>query len=935
MPTPSLSMKEIRSRAAKFAARWSGSTYEIGDTQSFWNEFLGIYGIDRKRVAFFEKRAERLSTGSRGRIDMFWPGMLLVEQKSAGLDLDAAEDQAFDYLGSLTPKDFPQAIVTSDFARIRLTRFHDDGIPTTHTLHTRDLEKEIDRFTFLAGYVKRDFSAKQEEAVNAVAVKLMGRLYTEITGDHFSDHETSVFMTRVLFLLFGDDTGLWQRGLFQQLVEESPESGEALAGSLDALFRALDRPVAERSPKLSEQIEPFPFVNGGLFHEHLEVPAFDSAMRTALLECCRFDWGAISPDVFGSMFQAVKAKADRRAHGEHYTTPENIAKTIDPLFLDGFRRELAACGTNLTKLRAFHKSLADYTYFDPACGCGNFLVVAYREMRGIELEVLRKIRDVTNNEVLDSFEVANTLNVRPDQFFGIEIEEWPAAIAQTALFLVDHQANMTLSQEFGEAPDRLPIKDSATILIANAITTDWKTFLPPTNKTLVFGNPPFVGMSWLTKDQQDDNRIAFAQLTESKGERTGRLDYVACWYAKAIEYSRGVAVRFAFVSTNSITQGDQARALDPIFRKANMAIDFGHRTFKWTSGAANAAAVFCTIIGFSRDGTVKDKRLFDYPDVKGQPLETRPTALNFYLLDSVLPGPAKRKKPLVTGIPAMVQGSKPWDGNNLTVTVDDYASVMADARAAKYVRPYRQGKEMLNSLDRWCLWLVGAAPGDLISSPVLKERLQKVVDERLKSPTAAVRAQASTPSLFVQVRQPAHRYLALPEVSSENREYIPMRFYEPDVIAGNKLMVIENCPLWLFGYLQSSAFTNWVKTFAGRLKADPSISPDLTYSVFPFVVPTPKQLESLTSAAQVVLDARNAYPDESLATLYSPLAMPAELHKAHENLDRVVNALYGLTKPTESAQVAALLQKHHDLAAPAAGLFEMPGTSVVVKTRKK
>lgn len=929
-------MKEIRTRSSAFAARWADDVYEKGESQSFWNEFLAIFGIDRKRVAYFEKRAERFSTGNQGFIDLFWPGMLLVEQKSAGKDLAAADAQAFDYLDGLPAKDFPRAVVVSDFGHIKLTRFDEDGGANTYLIDTKNLEKEIDRFTFLAGYVQRDFTAAQEESVNAKAVKLMSNLYQEFTRDHYSEHETAIFMTRVLFLLFGDDTGLWPRGLFHDLVDQSPVDGEAVAGTLDALFRALDRPETERSSRLSESISPFPYVNGGIFNEHIEVPQFDSAMRAALLECCRFDWGAISPDVFGSMFQSVKAKVDRRAHGEHYTTPENISKTIDPLFMDSFRQQLAACGTNLNKLRGFHKSLSDYRYLDPACGCGNFLVVAYREMRGLELEVLRKIRDVTGNEMLGSFEVANTLNVRPEQFFGIEIEEWPAAIAQTAMFLVDHQANMTLSQEFGEAPDRLPIRNAATIVVGNAIRLDWAEIVPPTDKTLVFGNPPFVGMAWLSASQQEDSRLAFAQLPEAKGERSGRLDYVACWYAKAISYARGHKTKFAFVSTNSITQGDQARALDPIFRKANMAIDFGHRTFKWTSGAANAAAVFCTILGFSAAGTVKQKRLFDYPDVTGQPLESAPGNLNFYLIDSPLPGPSKRTLPVIPGLPLMSKGSQPTDGNHLTVTAEDYADAAADTYAAKYLRPYRQSKEMIQGGERWCLWLVDAAPSDINNSVFLKTRLTAVAAARLESPTLSVNAKASTPSLFTQIRQPKRKYLAVPEVSSENRDYIPMRYYEPDVIAGNKLIVIEDCPLWVFGYLQSAAFTAWVKTFAGRLKSDPSISPDLTYCVFPFIEPTGKKLVDFDAAVGGVLDARASFPDEPLAALYSQVGMPLALRRAHERLDKLVDGMYGIRNPTSSERVAVLLKKHHELVNSAPALFKLqePARPKAAKQRK-
>lgn len=372
LATPTLSMKEIRRRAAAFSARWAGETYEKGESQTFWNEFLAIFGIDRRRVAFFEKRAERLSTGGQGFIDLFWPGMLLVEQKSAGKDLDVADSQAFDYLNGLTNEEFPSAVVVSDFTRIRLTRF-DQGAPHSQMVQTRDLEREIDRFAFLAGYVKRDYTRAEEEAVNAKAVKLMGALYTEIAGDHFSDHETSVFMTRILFLLFGDDTGLWPRGLFFDLVDHSPVDGETLGGTLDSLFSTLNRPETGRSSRLGEDLQAFPYVNGGLFAERIEVPAFDSAMRKAMLACASFDWGSISPAVFGSMFQVVKSKIERRALGEHYTSEEAILKTIDPLFMDDLRTQLERAGKNVDRLRALQKSLSKLRLLDPAAGCGNFL----------------------------------------------------------------------------------------------------------------------------------------------------------------------------------------------------------------------------------------------------------------------------------------------------------------------------------------------------------------------------------------------------------------------------------------------------------------------------------------------------------------------------------------------------------------------------------
>lgn len=920
MPKPP-SWNEIRVNAAAFAQRWSEDVDENAGAQMFWRDFLAVFGVDVKRVGTFEARATRTSTGGRGRIDLLWPGILAAEHKSAGKDLEAAEAQAIDYIDSLDGDRFPGVVLASDFAHIRIRDLGGDNVPFTFAL--KDLVKEIDRFGFIAGYKRRDFSTTQEEQANIKAARLMGRLYEQLSKNGYEGHDASVFLTRLLFLLFGDDTGMWEKGLFSEYLEtRTHKDGSDTGGQLAVLFKILDKPEASRSSAVDELLRRFPYVNGGLFKDRIDIPDFDHEMRDELVTCADFDWGSISPAIFGSMFQAVKSKEARRELGEHYTTEMNILKVIRPLFLDDLQEQFEAARNSKIKLAKLRTKLGTLRYMDPACGCGNFLVVAYRELRALELDILRRLRDLSPDEQQLSLDPTLGLQVSLDQFFGIEIEEWPARIAETAMFLVDHQANLALAEEFGVAPDRLPIDTSASIDIGNAVQTKWGDVLPAGDDVFIFGNPPFIGMSRMSSEQQEDNRTAFTSVN-SKGLRTGRLDYVACWYVKAMTYMQGTRARAAFVSTNSISQGEQARTLEPLLARHGFAIDFAHRTFKWTSEAPSAAVVHVIVIGFSEGGQAKVKRLFDYPTLAGQPIEVTAKRINAYLVDYDGPVPDKLTSPLLSGLPNASKGSQPTDGGFLTVEVEDYAKVMADPLAAKYLRPYRQSTAMLYNLDRWCLWLVGAAPSDIKNSPVLQERLKGVAESRLKSKTASVKAQAKTPALFTQIRQPSGRYFALPEVSTENRDYIPGRFYDTEVIAGNKLICIPDPPLWVVGFLQSAAFSAWVKTFAGRMKSDPSLSASTVYFTFPFVDPG-KVKDKFADAMQAVLDARDMYPSECLATLYDRSAMPPELRQAHERLDLLVDGLYKLKNPTQGQRLTAMLREYNQLAAPLEAAAKSP-----------
>jgi len=919
------SWNEIRTNAQQFATRWEGTSDENAESQTFWNEFLGIFGIDRKRVATFEARAKRESTGGRGRIDLLWPGTLVAEHKSAGKDLATAEEQAIDYLESIEINDFPGVIITSDFANFRVRDLGGDNTPFTFPL--AELPKEIDRFGFIAGYRQRKFGDKEEEEANVRAARLMGDLYEELARTGYEGHNASVLMTRLLLLMFADDTGMWEKGLFSEYIDTRTQpDGSDLGAQLAMLFQVLDKPETSRPATMDELLLRFPYVNGRLFSDRIDIPSFDKRMRDELVRCTEFDWSKISPAVFGSLFQAVKSKEARRTLGEHYTTEHNILRALAPLFLDDLWVEYASVRDNAQRLERLHEKIANIRVLDPACGCGNFLVIAYRELRRLELAILTRIADLRRDTQMH-LDVSNMVRVRLSHFYGIEVEEWPARIAETAMFLVDQQANHELAITFGNAPDRLPIMNAVNITVANALRTDWESVLPAAECSYVVGNPPFIGMSLMTSEQQEDNRIVFSEV--NGGPRSGRLDYVACWYAKAMHYAANTTVRIALVSTNSITQGEQARELGPLMSRNGFAIDFAHRTFAWSSEAPGAANVHVVIVGFSPGGQAKVKRLFDYPSIKEEPIEKIATAINIYLAESTTSSIGKHTSPLVE-LPKLTEGNKPQDGGGLIVEAADYAGVAADPVASKYLRRLITAHGMLHNEDRWCLWLQNAEPSDLKTSRIIHERLKLVSDTRLASPTPAAREKARTPSLFLANRQPASRWIGVPAHSSENRKVIPMGFFGPEDISHNSLMQIDGGDEYLFGVLQSSMFTSWVKTVSGRLKSDIRISADIAYNAFPFPNVSEAGRARVAAAAIAVLDARNLYPNSTLADLYDPFATPLELVKAHDVLDVAVDALYGNKKFLgEADRLEFLFARYAELTA---GLLDVAPTK---KPRKK
>ncbi|RJN32245.1 DNA methyltransferase [Nesterenkonia natronophila] len=901
------SFEEIRNWASKFAHDWRDIPGDERQwAQQFVRDLLQVYGLTETRAAFYEMRAKRTSTGRQGYIDALVPGKLAIEMKSEGGDLEKAERQALDYLNGLSDTEMPTHVLTSDFKRFRLLniRSTDEG-PIEWSL--QEFRQHADSMSFLAGYGERHVSWDERETASIKAAQLMASLYEGLSGSGYDDHQASVFLVRTLFALYADDSGLWERDLFLEFLENrTAEDGGDLGSQMNLLFQVLRTPEQKRQTNMTGLLARFPYVNGGLFEERVDIPFFTSDMRTRMIEACYFNWSTISPATFGSLFQAVKDKAARRSLGEHYTTETNILRVIGPMFLDELETEFEEKVNQPRALRNLRERLGEMQFFDPACGCGNFLIIAYRKMRDLELRIIERIQhlDRARGRKSTALEdegltfLGEQIRVRVQNFHGIEIEDWPARIAATALHLVEHQANLEMQARLGVAPELLPLDKVETIHTANALRMDWNDVVQAHESVYVLGNPPFIGQYIKSADQKADMKYVWGDQYD------GYLDYVTGWYKKAIDYYdyAKASGQFAFVSTNSIAQGQPVPALfGPIFKRG-WSINFAHRTFAWSSEAPGQAAVHCVIVGFTRSRRGR-RRLWDYPEVKGEPLEQKvSTGINAYLIDAPEVLVRKRMKPLAPAASEVIRGSQPTDGGHLIVEPTDYEQVSNDPVAAKYLRPFRMGRELVRGLDRWCLWMAGPDfdPQDLNRSKVLRERVTAVREKRLSSNKKATRESASTPHLFQENRQPGSNYVAIPRVVSGSRRYYTVKHLSPDIIAGDKVYTAEDPHGLLFGIISSSMFVTWQKAVGGRLKSDLSFSNTLVWNTLPLPGLETGSRQRIIEAGQGVLDARSQHPDRSLADAYNPLGMDPALLKAHNALDTVVDHAFGADRHCES-----------------------------------
>lgn len=947
-----LSREEMRNRALTFAKRWKGPQREEADAKSFLDEFFDVFGRDRRAIdAVHEYRVERPEKGE-GRIDLLWPGKLLVEMKSTGRDLSTekggAAFQAFEYLPHLDPEFLPRWVLVSDFGHFALydlgEEVHDylkgmaparvgKRAPVLAASFTLDeLPQKLRHFAFIRDEEQHLFQSQPE--VNQKAVALLGDLHDELKKTGYSGHRLERFLVRVLFCLFAEDTDIFEWNSFTRFIQRARKDGTDLGPRLARLFQVLDQDLAARSSALDPEFAAFRYINGGLFAERLDIADMTAEHRAALLRCCQFDWSRISPGVFGSLFQGVMEPKERRAKGAHYTSEDNIRRLIDPLFLDDLKAEFAKLqrevGRRLDTHTAatpapvaqkgrkagpgpfdvFHDKLASLRFLDPACGCGNFLVVAYRELRALELDVLRAHY---GEQLPLGLDVGDLARVNVDQFYGIELEEFPALIAETALWLTDHQVNLTFSKAYGKLYTRIPLKKSPTIRHGNALRLDWADVLPPAQCSYLLGNPPFIGKQYMTADQNAD---MVAICGDIKGN--GLLDYVTAWYVTAADYIQGTRIGCAFVSTNSISQGEQPAVLwSHLFRK-HIKIHFAHRTFVWTNEASGKAHVHVVIIGFGAyDAPIK--RLYETDGTGKVAMSSGTMNLSPYLVpggDIVV----TNRRQALSAPRSLAFGNMPNDGGHLLLTDSEKTALGSSyPPACAWLRPILGPEEFINGFNRWCLWLVDAKPAELRENSEVMRRIEAVKATRLASSREATRELAWTPALFGEIRQPVSRYLAIPKTSSERRDYVPIGFLDSNVIASADLFTCDGASVYEFGVITSAMHMAWMRTVAGRLKSDYRYSAGLVYNTFPWPEPDAKQRAAIEKAAQAVLDARapRLAAGASLADLYDPLTMPAELLKAHQALDHAVDKAY---RPavflTERERVEYLFQRYEALATP-------------------
>ena len=932
---------ELNNRAEAFAKQFANATYEMGQAQNFIRELCGVYGLNYLRSVDFEHRIRKESGTGINRIDGFFPGLLLVEMKSAGEDLAEAYEQARGYLPLLkNPAEQPRYILVSDFKNLHLYDLQAAEGQEPLRFPLAHFRQHVNALDFLLGY-ERVYQELQEQITQRAATTL-GALHDAVKADRYPQADLQTLLVRILFCLFAEDTGIFGEGTpFKTLIANSQSDGRGLGAMLNQLFLRLNtsdearakEPAFEDLTPEEQDVHAFPYINGDLFSKPIAPGNFRAGTREALLQCTQTDWSEISPDIFGNLFQYIMHWEDEAASGKtqkrhefgaHYTSERNILRCIRPLFLEGLHDELAQARGNKKALTALHMRLRKITVLDPACGCGNFLVVTYRELRYLEELVLQALEEVEKTRR------APECNV--DQFFGIEIDPTAVEIATVAMWLTDHQMNL----QFGARP-RIPLRSKARIVCANALRLDWSEVVTASDCHFIVGNPPFLG----SKVQNDAQRAELAEVCKDI-PGAGVLDYVSGWYVKAFGMmQRNPAIQTAFVSTNSITQGEQVAVLWQALMGQGLHIRFAHRTFRWNNEGAGVAAVHCVIVGMTLSKPAKCK-LWDYgDDIGAEPRPVSARRINGYLVDAPLVFLDKRRQP-ICDVPEIGIGNKPIDdGNYLFTTEERDAFISAEPTSAKWFRRWLGADEFINRYERWCLWLGDCPETELQTMPLVLQRVEAVRAFRLSSKSAPTQKLAEKPTRFHVENVPASSYMLIPRVSSERRRFIPMGYVDSTTMTSDSAHIVTGITPFHFGVLSSTMHNAWVRATCGRLESRYRYSKDVVYNNYPWPkAPSAEARQAVEAAAQAVLDARSQYPDKSLAWLYNPETMPAPLRNAHDALDVAVDDAYGYGAEMwhtnqDAPRVSFLFERYRELTTLLPNAVEDPTTEGVKKRKTR
>lgn len=923
---------EQRNAATKFYNDWRGIGDEKSDSQRFWIDFFtNVLGIeDVLQKIKFEKRV--VVDGQTKYIDVYIPETrVLIEQKSIDKDLDKKMpqsdgsmrtpfEQGRNYAQWMIPNETPLWIVACNFKSFEIHDMNKPNEPAIIIL-LEEVRNKLPLFDFMFQKEVQELSHEMEISVKAG--EIVGILYDKLIAqykepDEHSFKSLNALCVRLVFCLYAEDAGIFgSHMMFHDYLKDIPASG--LRRALEDLFKVLDTKAEDRNKYLAEEnprLAAFPYVNGGLFaDETIEIPIFTEEIKSILLSkaSADFDWSDISPTIFGAVFESTLNPETRRSGGMHYTSIENIHKVIDPLFMDKLKAEfkeikqISVERTKKAKLNAFQKKIAGLKFLDPACGSGNFLTETYISLRRLENEILNELQG--GQIVLG--EAINPIQVSIGQFYGIEINDFAVTVAKTALWIAESQMMKETEDIVHMSLDFLPLKSYANITESNALRIDWENLVPKNELDYIMGNPPFVGYSLQNKEQKEDIQSVYIDEQSKVYKTAGKVDYVACWYFKAAEYIMGTIIKVAFVSTNSITQGEQVEAVwKPIYERFGIQIEFAHRTFRWDSEASLKAHVHCVIIGFGNSMNNSKKKIYQENNI------FLADSINPYLLAGDTVFIESRKKP-ICDVPQIVKGSSPVDGGNLLLSEserDDLLSKDSDAR--KFIRRFYGAKEYLHNIPRYCLWLEGILPEELNKMPYVKERVTAVKKFRSESTKEATRKYAEYPLRFMELRQPDSDYILIPRHSSENRRYIPMGFLSSDDICGDANIMMPDATLYHFGVLMSNIHMAWTRAVCGRIKSDYRYSNDIVYNNFPWCNPTAEQRQKIEQTAQGILDARALYPNSSLADLYDEISMPPELRKAHTQNDKAVMQAYGFSikDTTEESCVAELMKMYRQMA---------------------